>query len=245
MRKAFAGIALALSTTFATASVAAPSEAATRPAPIHLHASTNILSFRDSHTGAFRFKVTAHHASGKVSAGHARVYVNGRHLQTRALRDGRVVFEVGRHRLPDNRAASIKVRVIPWNPLIGHRIVTRTVKDNRPKVRTSSGARVVQVARSQVGKPYSWGAAGPSGYDCSGLVTYSYRHATGKRLPHSSAAIRSAGRPVSSPRPGDVVWTSGHVSIYAGGGKVIEAAKPGTRVRLITRWQRNPVYLRF
>lgn len=244
MRKTLAGITLALSTTLAPL-VAAPSEAATRPAPIHLHTSTNILAFRDSHHGAFRFKVTAHHASGKVSAGKARVYINGRHLQTRTLHDGRATFMVGRHRLPDDRAARIKVRVIPWNPNIRHRIVTRTVKDHRPRVRTSSGTRVVQVARKQLGDQYMYGGAGPSAFDCSGLVAYSYRHATGKRLPHSSDALRAAGRPVSNPQPGDVVWTRGHVSIYAGGGRVVEAAKPGTRVRLIERWQRNPVYLRF
>jgi cell wall-associated NlpC family hydrolase len=243
--KTLAGLALALSVTVPGLVSAPSATAADRPAPIHVHTSTNILAFRSSHTGAFRFRVTAHHQSGKVAAGKARVYVNGRHLQTRTLHNGRALFKVDRSRLPDNRRVRVKVRVIPWNRDIGHRVVTRTVRDNRPVVRATNGQKVVRVAKSQIGDPYAYGSAGPSSFDCSGLIQYAYRHATGKRLPHSSAALRRAGRPVSSPRPGDVVWTPGHVSVYAGGGRVVEAAKPGTRVRLVKRWQRNPVYLRF
>lgn len=115
-------------------------------------------------------------------------------------------------------------------------------------VATSAEAKpsdVVAVARAQVGDPYRYGAAGPSRFDCSGLVQYAFKHGSNKNLPHSSAALRAKGKKVSKPRPGDVVYTKNHVSIFLGNGKVVEAAKPGTRVRVVYRWQKNPTYLRF
>lgn len=104
---------------------------------------------------------------------------------------------------------------------------------------------IVHVARNQVGDPYRYGAAGPTRFDCSGLVKYAYKHGSNKNVPHSSAAIRRAGHKVSTPRAGDIVYTKGHVSIFLGNGKVVEAASPGTRVRVVKRWQKNPTYLRF
>lgn len=241
MRKAFAGIALALGTIVPAAVVAAPAEAATQ-AP-RLSVTDNKGGFNKKTNGAFVITVHARHGSGANMAGRGWLYINGDRIGGRFLSRGWVTFKVGRDQLRNNVTTPITVRIDPRNGDIAQGYVTRHVKDRG--VRKSTGSMVVGVAKAQIGDRYAYGSAGPSSFDCSGLVTYSYRHATGKRLPHSSAAIRSAGRRVSTPRPGDVVWTSGHVSIYAGGGKVIEAAKPGTRVRLIERWQRNPVYLRF
>ncbi|GGY53022.1 C40 family peptidase [Streptomyces omiyaensis] len=97
------------------------------------------------------------------------------------------------------------------------------------------GAAAVMAARSAVGKPYVWGATGPSGFDCSGLMVWSYRQA-GVSLPRTSSAQRYAGRqvPLSQARPGDLVTYRGdasHVAIYAGNGQVIHAPYPGARVR--------------
>lgn len=241
MRKAFAGIALALGTIVPAALVAAPAEAATQTP--RLSVTDNKGGFNRKTNGAFVITVHARHQSGANMAGRGWLYINGDRIGGRFLSRGWVTFKVGRDQLRNNVTTPITVRIDPRNGDIAQGYVTRHVKDRG--VRTSTGSTVVGVAKAQIGDRYSYGSAGPSSFDCSGLIVYSYRHATGKRLPHSSAAIRSAGRPVSTPRPGDVVWTSGHVSIYAGGGKVVEAAKPGTRVRLIHRWQRNPVYLRF
>jgi cell wall-associated NlpC family hydrolase len=105
--------------------------------------------------------------------------------------------------------------------------------------------RITSVARDQVGDNYQYGSAGPSRFDCSGLVKYTFERATDKTIPHSSAAIRQQGRKVSKPRAGDIVYTKGHVSIFLGDGKVVEAAGPGIRVRVVKRWQKNPTYLRF
>ncbi|MFC8013288.1 C40 family peptidase [Streptomyces cinereoruber] len=115
---------------------------------------------------------------------------------------------------------------------------------------------VVQAAVSMLGKPYSWGggnASGPStgiccsprgssgqstvGFDCSGLTLYAYAQA-GISLPRTAAQQYVASEPVTGQfRPGDLIFygsdasTIHHVAIYVGNGWVIEAPRPGTRVR--------------
>ncbi|MGW7526247.1 NlpC/P60 family protein [Streptomyces sp. NPDC054783] len=96
-------------------------------------------------------------------------------------------------------------------------------------------AAAVAAARSALGRPYVWGASGPSGFDCSGLMQWSYAHA-GVQLPRTSQEQRFAGRqvPLSQARPGDlVVYRSdaSHVGMYVGNGQVIHAPYPGAAVR--------------
>jgi cell wall-associated NlpC family hydrolase len=96
-------------------------------------------------------------------------------------------------------------------------------------------AAAIAAARSALGKPYVWGATGPSGFDCSGLMQWSYAHA-GVHLPRTSQEQRYAGRqvPLSQAQPGDlVVYRSdaGHVAMYVGHGQVIHAPYPGAPVR--------------
>ncbi|MEV5348868.1 NlpC/P60 family protein [Streptomyces achromogenes] len=96
-------------------------------------------------------------------------------------------------------------------------------------------AAALAAARAALGRPYVWGANGPSGFDCSGLTQWAYAHA-GIRLPRTSQEQRFAGRrvPLSQARPGDlVVYRSdaSHVALYAGHGQVIHAPYPGAPVR--------------
>ncbi|QIJ62890.1 C40 family peptidase [Streptomyces sp. JB150] len=96
-------------------------------------------------------------------------------------------------------------------------------------------AAAVAAARSALGKPYVWGAAGPGGFDCSGLMQWSYAQA-GVSLPRTSQAQRAAGRqvPLSQARPGDLVTyrsDASHVGMYVGNGQVIHAPYPGAPVR--------------
>ncbi|HZT86184.1 MAG TPA: C40 family peptidase [Gaiellaceae bacterium] len=100
------------------------------------------------------------------------------------------------------------------------------------------GERVVSYARHFLGTPYSWGGSSPgTGFDCSGLVRFVYGH-FGIVLPHSSWADFGLGRRVArgSLRPGDLVffYGAGHVGIYAGGGRFIDAPHTGARVRVST-----------
>ncbi|MGA5441380.1 NlpC/P60 family protein [Streptomyces griseoincarnatus] len=96
-------------------------------------------------------------------------------------------------------------------------------------------AAAVAAARSALGKPYVWGANGPSGFDCSGLTQWAYAQA-GVALPRTSQAQRYAGRqvPLSEARPGDLVLyrsDASHVGMYMGNGQVIHAPYPGAPVR--------------
>ncbi|MFI1012403.1 NlpC/P60 family protein [Streptomyces sp. NPDC020965] len=96
-------------------------------------------------------------------------------------------------------------------------------------------AAAVRAARGVVGRPYVWGANGPSGFDCSGLTQWAYRQA-GVGLPRTSQAQRYAGRqvPLAQARPGDLIAyrdDASHIGMYVGGGQVVHAPYPGAAVR--------------
>ena len=94
---------------------------------------------------------------------------------------------------------------------------------------------VVGVAMAQLGKPYVWGSAGPSSFDCSGLVVYSFG-AMGVSLPHSTYSLWNAGVYVSRDQlqAGDLVFFDGlgHVGIYIGGGQFVHAPHTGDVVKI-------------
>ena len=101
---------------------------------------------------------------------------------------------------------------------------------------------VVTLAAAQEGKPYQWGGAGPSAFDCSGLVQFVFRQA-GRTEPRTAqeqydASIHLAA--VQAQR-GDLVFYGAprgvyHVGIYVGGGQMIDAAHTGTKVRQEHVW---------
>jgi len=100
---------------------------------------------------------------------------------------------------------------------------------------SSVGAGVVQAAMSRLGAPYVWGAAGPTSFDCSGLVVWSFAQMN-ISLPHYSYSQMSGGTPVSVSdlQPGDLVFFYGgsHVGIYIGGGQFVHAPHTGDVVRV-------------
>ena len=108
----------------------------------------------------------------------------------------------------------------------------------------SIGAQAVSIAMQYIGIAYAYGGSSPAtGFDCSGLIKYVYAQ-LGVELPHSSSSMVATGYQVSSPIPGDIVWTQGHVSLYAGDGMVVEAANYGSPVRYTEQWQDYAVYIR-
>ncbi len=100
---------------------------------------------------------------------------------------------------------------------------------------SSVGAAVVNAAMSRLGAPYVWGSAGPTTFDCSGLVVWSFAQA-GISLPHYSGSQMGMGAAVSAAdlQPGDLVFFYGgsHVGIYIGGGQFIHAPHTGTVVQV-------------
>ncbi|WP_328955726.1 C40 family peptidase [Kitasatospora purpeofusca] len=102
---------------------------------------------------------------------------------------------------------------------------------------------VIGYALAQLGKPYVWGGDGPSGYDCSGLVQQAFRRA-GVALPRVADDQYAATTPIAQDRlrRGDLLFWSDsgrasgihHVGIYLGGGKFVEAPRPGKTVRVST-----------
>jgi cell wall-associated NlpC family hydrolase len=94
---------------------------------------------------------------------------------------------------------------------------------------------VVGIAMRYLGVRYVWGGSSPSGFDCSGLVSYVFAQ-IGVSLPHSSYAQFGMGTSVSISelQPGDLVFFTGasHVGIYIGGGQFIHAPHTGDVVKI-------------
>ncbi len=108
-----------------------------------------------------------------------------------------------------------------------------TTKDRQQAIELRD--RVVSVARHQAGDRYVLGATGPGAFDCSGLVVYSYKKATGITLPRTSYLQRDHLERVSrkNRRPGDIVVVhgGGHVGIYIGHNRIVHASTPATGVK--------------
>ena len=96
-----------------------------------------------------------------------------------------------------------------------------------------------------IGVPYVWGGTTPAGFDCSGFTSYVFAQ-VGIDLPRTSSEQRYAGTAVSYAEalPGDLIWSPGHIAIYAGDGMQIEAPVPGKNVRYTSIWQSGPVFIR-
>jgi cell wall-associated NlpC family hydrolase len=97
-------------------------------------------------------------------------------------------------------------------------------------------ARIVRYARRFIGVRYTYGGTTPrTGFDCSGFTRWVYAH-FGLALPHYSVAQYDMGRRVTHLEPGDLVFFDdlGHVGLYIGGGRFIEAPHTGARVSINT-----------
>jgi cell wall-associated NlpC family hydrolase len=124
------------------------------------------------------------------------------------------------------------------------------VPTGSPHGSSSAGTEAVAWAKQQLGLPYRWGGAGPDSYDCSGLTMRAWQHA-GVALPHYAASqyAQSAKVPYSGIRPGDLIFYATdpgrpssihHVTMYIGGGRMIEAPYTGANVRIVAvRWSRT------
>ncbi|MFK0231787.1 C40 family peptidase [Streptomyces vinaceus] len=105
-----------------------------------------------------------------------------------------------------------------------------------PRTPTAAGGAALTYATEQIGKPYVWGAEGPGAFDCSGLTSQAWAHA-GRSIPRTSQEqwAQLPRVPLDELRPGDLVVyfpTATHVALYVGDGKVIQAPRPGAKVKV-------------
>ena len=101
---------------------------------------------------------------------------------------------------------------------------------------------VVQTALAMIGRPYKWGGNSPQGFDCSGLVQYSYGAAGISGLPHAVERLRNLATPIglADLQPGDLLFfqltgkKSSHVGIYVGQRNFVHAPSSGKSVEKVS-----------
>lgn len=94
---------------------------------------------------------------------------------------------------------------------------------------------LITLLTAQLGKPYVYGATGPSTFDCSGLTSYVYRNALGIEIGRTTYDQINSGVEVSQSelKVGDLVFPHpGHVGIYIGNGQMIHAPQTGDVVKI-------------
>jgi peptidoglycan DL-endopeptidase CwlO len=105
-----------------------------------------------------------------------------------------------------------------------------------PVTGSGKGAEALRFAMAKLGRPYVWGAAGPTTFDCSGLTMWAYQQ-VGINLPHYTGSQWNAGTHVSRSQlqPGDLVFFYSdlhHMGMYIGNGKMIHAPQTGDVVKI-------------
>jgi len=199
--------------------------------------------------GETRVKLTIRAGlKGKAVAGKVRIDINGKHVTTKKLTKGKASYRLAKSlRLGKKKikvsflpaASTTKTSAGTVRPLAG---TARTVR-----VRVISQSKALRdVALKYVGVRYRYGGTSPStGFDCAGFVRYVYKKAGVADLPRSSSSQRYVGKVVSRKRAkvGDIIWTPGHVGIYLGGSKQIDAPRPGKTIQVRKIWQSNPVFI--
>jgi len=113
-----------------------------------------------------------------------------------------------------------------------------------PDYPSTIGEQAALTAVSMIGRPYKYKGNSPTGFDCSGLVQYSYL-AAGLDVPHGTKALRIMTLPIDeNMQTGDLLFfnergkTYSHVGIYLGGDTFVHA--PGTRGKVKTESLEDP-----
>ena len=135
-----------------------------------------------------------------------------------------------------------------WLLVIG--VVALFGCSSTPARNESVATAAVHHALKMQGKPYRYGGNNPTGFDCSGLVQYSYGRA-GLKLPHGTRALREESRPIKRAQlqRGDLLFfnqdgkASSHVGIYIGNDRFVHAPSTGKRVHVteldLPYWRRH------
>ena len=140
-------------------------------------------------------------------------------------------------------SATIELLVTPATRAVGGTQVTAGSATTGGLLSAAQVAAFLKAALSRVGMPYVWGAAGPTAFDCSGLVQWSFAQA-GVAMPRVAADQARTGPavPVSQLQPGDLLFYHfdptapgyiSHVAIYIGKGLMLQAPQPGQNVEVV------------
>lgn len=138
---------------------------------------------------------------------------------------------------PDEAPATPAGGWARWEPPVGPSGPDAS-QDLPDAIQPAPALQAVDFATGLIGTPYRWGGATPAGFDCSGLVYYTFRKA-GVSVPRTSQQQFNAARPVALHEavPGDLVFFAErgrifHVGIYAGDGHFIHAPVAGRPVSI-------------
>ena len=112
-------------------------------------------------------------------------------------------------------------------------------RPKQPRADDEAATAAADQALELIGKPYRYGGSSLAGFDCSGLVQYSYKRA-GLALPRETGDQRQASIPIrrADLRKGDLVFfdqegkKSSHVGIYIGHGRFVHAPSSGGKVKI-------------
>ncbi len=148
--------------------------------------------------------------------------------------------------LPKGAGVEQLVTLIPGTPVPSPTGIAGAGPATAGAVPAAAVNAMLSAATSRRGLPYVWGAAGPSSFDCSGLVQWSFAQA-GITMPRVAAdqALAGPAVPVSQLRPGDLLFYHtdptapgyiSHVAIYLGNGWMIQAPEPGKNVEVVPAW---------
>lgn len=130
-------------------------------------------------------------------------------------------------------------RVLTWAVVLGLLAGCASQPPSAEELRIRQS--VLEAALGEIGRPYRYGGADTDGFDCSGLVHYSYAEA-GVDVPRSAAQLKSAGRKIDldDALPGDLLFYdfgglfshSLHVTVYVGDGRFVHAPNSHSTVVL-------------
>jgi cell wall-associated NlpC family hydrolase len=191
--------------------------------------------------GARPLITTTSKTKGKATAGKAYFYVSGRLVKVATLHHGKASYRLSSKVSKKLSAAHHRVRatIHPSSSAVRGNTKYTTVLVHK------YSSRVVEKAVRYTGVRYRYGGTSPRGFDCSGFTSYVYKHEHVKKLPRTSSGQRHAGKVVSKrhAKPGDLVYTPGHVAIYVGGNKIIDAPRPGKSIHVRSMWHASWTFI--
>ncbi|MBE7189322.1 C40 family peptidase [Jatrophihabitans endophyticus] len=176
---------------------------------------------------------TAHHAAAKAFA-HAHALLVAARSDRRALATKRTKVKKQIASFRSELAKLNAQQQAEFNRTVNPSVNAKSFHATAP---SAAAQRAVNFAISQIGKPYVFGADGPSTYDCSGLTMRAWEHG-GVSLPHSAIDQYNYGTHVTRNElePGDLIFfyqPIGHVTIYVGDGMMVSAPETGEDVSLV------------